>query len=177
MLELIPSQRGHLQVTLHGEHLGHRVGNRRAGREDHAPTFVPLLNVLHFQKKIERTLGCRLQQTGDAGHLGDVEQILELVRLINEEPVNPEFLEGQRVVLLVLGGERFEFRGQPFFHPLQFRHEPRAAVALLLADGFFDFVNLPVNELATRLDRHGDFLEARSPVSSAVSLRRIIRTL
>ena len=126
--------------------------------------------------RLRQQTGAR-RQTGDAGHLRDAEQILELARLINEEPINAEFLEGQRVVLFVIGSKRFEFRGQPLFHPLQFLHEPRAALAPLLTDGFFDFVNLPVNECASRLHRHGDLLEAQSSVSSAVSLRRIIRIL
>ena len=106
MLELIAPQRVHLQVTLHGEHLSHRVGNRRAGGEDDAAAFVPRLDVLDLEEKIERALGCGLRQTGDARHLGDVEEVLELVRFVDEEPVDAEFLEGERVVLLVIGGER-----------------------------------------------------------------------
>ena len=111
MLERIAAQRLHLQVALHREHLGHRVRDRRAGGEDDTAAFVPRLDVLNLEEKIEGALGCGLRQTGNACHFRDVEQILELVRLIDEEPVDSEFLECERVVFLLIGRERFEFRG------------------------------------------------------------------
>ena len=40
--------------------------------------------------RLRQQTGAR-RQTGDAGHLCDVEQILKLVRHVNEQPVNPEF--------------------------------------------------------------------------------------
>ncbi len=172
MLELIAPQRAHLQVALHREHLRHRVGNRRAGREDHATAFVLRLDVLNLEEHIECALGSGLRQTGNARHLRDVEEILELVRLVDEEPVDAKFLEGQRVVLLVVGGKRFELRRQPLLHPLQFLHQPCASLALLLPDRSFDFVKLLVDEGAACLHRYRDFLEARMGDDDAIPIPR-----
>ena len=139
MLKRIAAQRVHLQVTLHREHLGHRVRDRRAGGEDDTAAFVPRLDVLDLQEEIERAFGCSLRQSGDARHFRDVEQIFELVRFVDEEPVDAEFFERERVVFLLIGGERFEFRGEPLLHALQLFDEPRAAIGALLANRAFQF--------------------------------------
>ena len=54
-----------------------------------------------------RSMAC-LRQPGDARHFGDVKQILEIVRLVHKQPVNAEFLERQRVVLLVVRRRAFQ---------------------------------------------------------------------
>ena len=45
-----------LEIPLHGEHLGHAIGDGRAGGEHHASPAVQRLDVAHFQKHIERPL-------------------------------------------------------------------------------------------------------------------------
>ena len=132
----------HLQVTLHREHLGHRVRDWRAGREHDAAAFVLLLDVLDLQEEIERALGCSLRQSGNARHFGDVEEIFEFVRFVDEEPIDSEFFERERVVFFLLGGKRFEFRGEALLHALQLFDKPSAAIGALLADCGFDFVDL-----------------------------------
>ena len=42
------------------------------------------------------------------GHLGDVEEVLEGVRLIYDQAVHPEFLKGEGVVLAFIGQEVLE---------------------------------------------------------------------
>ena len=54
--------------------------------------------MLNLEKQIESALGCGLPQARDARHLRDVEKVFELVRFVDEQPVDTEFLEGQRVV-------------------------------------------------------------------------------
>ena len=98
----------HLQIALHGEHFRHRVGERCARGKHHTPALVTLLDELHLQEQVERPLAGRLRQARHAVHLGDVEEVLELVGLVHEEPVDAQFLEGQRVVLATGGGESFQ---------------------------------------------------------------------
>ena len=59
------------------------------------------------------------------------------------------------------GGKRLQLRLQAPLHPLQFLHEPRALVRALFANRHLDFADLLVDEVAARLHRKRDFLEAR----------------
>src|SRR6266480_3475946 len=133
MLERIATQRIHLKIALHREHLGHRVRNRRARSEDDTASLVAPLNVLDLEKQIECALRGGLRQTGNACHLCDVEEILEPLRLIDEKPIDSEFFECERVVLLAVRGECFEFRSKSLLDTLQFFHESCAAISALLA--------------------------------------------
>src|SRR6266545_4106288 len=161
MLERISTQRVHLKVALHREHLGHRVGNWCAGGEDNTASFVSGLYVLDLEKEVECALGGGLRQTGNARHLCHVEQVLEPLRLVDEEAVDSEFFECERVVLLAVRGECFEFRGKSLLHTLQFFHESCTAISALLANGGFDLINLRCDETATRAQRDRDFFETR----------------
>src|ERR1700726_3444860 len=118
MLERIATQRIHLKIALHREHLGHRVRDRRARSEDDTASLVARLNVLDLEKQIECTLRGGLWQTGNARHLCYVEQILEPLRLIDEEAVDSEFFECERVVFLFFGRKRFELCGKSLLHAL-----------------------------------------------------------
>ena len=84
--------------------------------------------MLDLEEQIERPLRGRLRQSRNAGHLRDVEEIFELVRLVDEEPVDAKFLERERVILFLVGGKRFELRLEPLLHALQFLDQPRAAI-------------------------------------------------
>src|SRR6266508_4027767 len=161
MLKRSATQRVHLKVALHREHLGHRVGNWCTGGEDNTASFISGLYVLDFEKEIECALGGGLWQTGNSAHLCDVEQILEPLRLIDEEPIDSEFFECERVVFLAIGGERFELCSKSLLHALQLFHESRAAIGTLLANGDFDFIDLCCDEISTRVQRDRDFFEAR----------------
>src|SRR6266566_1046292 len=110
MLERIATQRVHLKIALHREHLGHRVGNWCAGGEDNTASFISGLYVLDFEKEVECALGGGLRQTRNPRHFCDVEQILKPLRLIDEESVDSEFFECECVVFLAVGRERFKLR-------------------------------------------------------------------
>ena len=103
MLHLVAAQRAHLEETLHGEHFRHRVGNRRARGEDDASARVAFLDELDFEEQVERPLAGGLRQACYPVHLRDVKHVLELVRLVDKEPVDAEFLESQSAVLAVAG--------------------------------------------------------------------------
>ena len=142
MIQVVFFQILRLQIALHGEHLGHAVGDGRAGGKDHTAAAVHGLNMTHFQIHIEGAFAGRLRQTGDARHLGDVKKIFEIVRLVHKEPVNAEFLKGQRVVFLVAGGKGFEFGFQTFFGLFQFLHQAPVVRVGVFPFDFFQFLQL-----------------------------------
>ena len=160
VMQVVLLQVVRLQIPLHGEHLGHAVGDGRAGGEHHPAAAVQRLDVAHLQKHIERPFAGGLRQSGDARHLGDVKQILEIVRLVHEQPVHAEFLKGQRVVLLVLGGERLKFGFQPLLRLFEFLHHAAIGTVRVLAFDHFQLVKLLLEESFLRFARKRDALEA-----------------
>ena len=84
------------------------------GGERHTSISVDGLNMPDFQEHIKGPFTGRLWQPGDAGHFGNVEKIFEIMRFIHEEPVNAEFLKGQRIVLPMICGQSFEPGFQTF---------------------------------------------------------------
>ena len=126
MLEMMTAQRVHLQVTLHCEHFGHRVGDRRAGRKDHPAAPVLFLDVLHLEEHVEGPLRRRLRQPGHPGHLGNIKQILEGLRLIDEQPVNAKFFKREGIILPMLRPERLDPALQALLRAFQFLDNPGA---------------------------------------------------
>lgn len=113
-----------LEIPLHREHLGHAVRDGRARGENDPSPAVERLDMAHLQIHIERAFAGGLWQSGDAHHLGDVKQVLEVMGLVHEQPIHAEFLESQRVVLLVLGSERLQPGLQPLLRPFNLLHQP-----------------------------------------------------
>src|SRR5207247_8983986 len=102
MMKTLGAQRRHLQIPLHGVHLGHAVGDWRARREHNSASTIDSLDVANFEEHIEGSLGRGLRQAGDASHFSDVEEVLEVLRLIDDHEINAEFLKRERVVLLLV---------------------------------------------------------------------------
>ena len=94
MVHLQCLQCAQLQVPLHGEHFRHAIGNRCPSGKHHPTAAVGLLDVSDFEEHIQGPLRGGLRQTGNSGHLGNIEQVLKMMRLIDKQPINPEFLEG-----------------------------------------------------------------------------------
>ena len=97
-----------VEEALHGVHLDHRVGNRRAGGEGHAVAGVLLVEVTGFHVNVEGSLAAAGLDAGDALHLGRRLQVLEIMGLVDEDVIDAEFIEHQPVVFLVLGKQVFE---------------------------------------------------------------------
>ena len=64
----------------------------------------------NLEEHIERPLRRSLRQTGHPAHLCDIKEILEIVGLIDKQPVDSKFFKGQGIVLLVLGGKELKAR-------------------------------------------------------------------
>jgi len=79
--------------------------------------------VTHLQIHVERPLAGGLRQSRDARHFGDVKQVFEVVGLVHEDSIHAKFLEGQRIVLFVFGGEGLQLGFQPLLGLLDFFDE------------------------------------------------------
>ena len=97
-----------IEEFLHGVHFHHRVGDRRAGGESDAVAGVLLAQVAGFHIHVEGAFGTAGLDAGDAIHLGRRLQVLEIMRLIDEDMVNTKFIKNEPVVLLVFGEQVFQ---------------------------------------------------------------------
>ena len=84
MIEVMLLQILRLKIPLHREHLGHAIGDGCARGEDHASSAIERLHMAHLEKHVEGPLAGGLRQARDAGHLRQVEQILEVMRLVHK---------------------------------------------------------------------------------------------
>ena len=153
-----------VEEPLHRVHLDHRVGDRRAGGKRHAVAGVLLVQVAGFHVEVEGTLAAAGLDAGDALHLGRRLQVLEVMRLVDEDVIDAKFVEHQPVILLVLGQQVFQplfALGLLLFDGL----DEVAAVRVVVRAGAVDqqlvvFLDLLAQELLLVLARHADALEA-----------------
>ena len=82
-----------VEESLDRVHLDHRVGNRRAGGKGHAVAGMLLVQVAGFHVQVERPLRAAGLDAGDALHLGRRLQVLEIMRLVDEDMVDPELVK------------------------------------------------------------------------------------
>ena len=125
---------------------------------------VLLVQVAGLHVEVEGPLAAAGLDAGDAIHLGRRLQVLEVLRLVDEDVIDAQLVEHQPVVLLVLGQQVFQ---------------PLLAAGLLLLDGLDDvavgaaglaaalsreqlvvFLDLLAEELLLVVARHADPLEA-----------------
>ncbi len=149
-----------MKIALHREHLGHAVGDGRARGEDHAPAAIERLDVAHLEKHVEGPFTGGLRQARDASHLRQVEQILEVLRLVHKKAVHAQFLERQRIVFPLFGGEGLQAGFQSLFCALKFLHEPPIAGVCVLQPDDFQLVQLLLEEPALGVLAQWNTLEA-----------------
>ena len=83
---MIAAQRHRLQIALHGPHFGHRVRYRCSGREYHSRTTALLVHhMARLHEHIEGTFRVGIRQTCNPRHFGEAVQVLEVVRLVDEQ--------------------------------------------------------------------------------------------
>ena len=148
-----------LEIPLHGEHLGHAVRDRCARGEDDASTAVHGLNVAHLEIHIESPFAGGLRQSGDARHLREIKQILEVVRLVHKNAVHTKFLESQRVVLFVLRGQSLKFGFEPLLCLFKFLNQTTIGTVGVFPSNHFQLVKLFVEETLLRVLGQRDALE------------------
>ena len=92
-----------LQIAHHRIDFGQRIRYRRACRKDHPPAM--LQRPLRLDVHIECALAVRRWNTGDPRHLCGEIEVFVYVRLVDEQGIDPHFLESDRVrrILLHLG--------------------------------------------------------------------------
>ena len=119
MIQVVFLQIVRLKIPLHGEHLGHAVGDGRAGGKNNTTTAIDGLDMTHLEEHIECPFAGSLRQTGDARHFRDVEQVFEIMRLVHKKTVHTKFLKSQRVVFFVVGSQCLQPRFEPFLRLLK----------------------------------------------------------
>ena len=172
MLQAPAPQSLWVEETLHRVHLDHCVGNRRAGGEGHTVAGMLLAQIARLHVDVERPLAAAGLDAGDAIHLGRRLQVLEIMRFVDENVIDAEFVEHQPVILLVFGEQVLE---------------AFASCGLLLLDGLDEiavgtfatrvfeqqlvvFGNLRQQEFLLVVARHADPLEAAVGDDDAVPL-------
>ena len=120
-----------------------------------------LVEVTGFHVHVEGPLAAAGLDAGDALHLGRRLQVLEVMRLVDEDMIDAEFVEHQPVILLVLGEQVFEAFGSRGLLLLDGLDE--VAVGALGAGVFAQqlvvFGDLLQEELLLVIARHADPLE------------------
>lgn len=85
----------------------------------------------HFMNRSGRLHGLALGDAADVSHLGVEEQVLVVVGLVHEDPVDAELLEREHVVLVGLVSELGESHVQALLRDLHLLHaEPFAVLRL-----------------------------------------------
>ena len=138
MLDAALLQKVRAEIAEHGVHLGHGVRDRRAGGEDDAAAAGDFADVAGLHVHVEGAVAVGVRQARDAVHFRRVEQVLIEVGLVDEDLVNAEFLEGDRVVFALAVGALLELGGEALLGFFQFLDD--AAIVALLGLGFEDGV-------------------------------------
>ena len=161
-----------VEETLHRVHLHHRVGNRRAGGERHAVAGMLLAEVTGLHVHVEGPLAAAGLDAGDAIHLGRRLQVLEIMRLVDEDVIDAEFVEHQPVILLVLGEQVLQAFGSGGLLLLDGLDEVAVGAlgAGMFAQQLVVFGDLLPQELLLVVARHADPLEAAVGDDDAVPL-------
>ncbi len=97
MLDARRGERVWCEIPLKRIHLRHGVRYRSAGRKYRAA--APLGEVLRLDIHIERAVALRVGKPCYPVHFRHESEILEQIRLIDEEPIDAGLLERNRIVL------------------------------------------------------------------------------
>ena len=103
LIDAIVAQQPGLQIALHGVHFGDGVGDRRAGCEHDGAAGAALFEIADLQEQVGRPLAFHAREPLDAGMAGAEAEVLEGMRLVDEQEIDAEFLEGDALVLALLG--------------------------------------------------------------------------
>ena len=98
---------------------------------------------------------------GDAVHFRGVEQVLVEIGLIDEDLIDAQLLEGQRIVLPLAVGALLELGDEALLGFLQFLDQPPVVVlpGFGLEDRRLQLLNLFLNKALEQLVRHRQKLE------------------
>ena len=161
-----------VEESLHRVHFHHGVGDRRPGGERHAVAGMLLAEVTRLHVDVEGPLGAAGLNAGDAVHLGRRLQVLEIMRLVDEDVIDAQFVEHQAVVLLVLGQQVFEafFPGGLLLLDGLDEIAVGSLCARMFAEQFVVFGDLLQEKLLLVIPRHADPLETAVGDDDAVPL-------
>ena len=149
-----------LQVPLHGVQLRHGVGHRGTCGEHHALAPGELVHVLALHVQVGGFQGFRLGDAPHIPHFGVEVEVFEQIRLVNEQPVYTQFLEGHHIVLGALVVELFQLGLQTLLRPLHLLHgEPGTLLFFGGLDALHHLCDLLFQHGLLPLCGEGDFLK------------------
>ena len=108
-----------LQIPLDRVKLHHTVADGCAGGKDDTPAPGDLVQIPALHKEVRGLLRFGLGDAAHIPHFGRQKEVLEIMALVHEYPVNPQFLKGHKVVLAALIVEPFQLCFQRFSGALQ----------------------------------------------------------
>ena len=151
-----------LQISLDSIHLGHAVGDRRAGGKHSAAIAGQFVKIPALGKHIAGLLRICGGKPGHIPHFGIEKKVLKIVRFVDEHAVAAELLKGHNIVFPSICLQLFQPCFQPFAGALQLLHgEAFAAAALHFVYAVCDLVDLLLKEPFLTLRADGNFLKLR----------------
>ena len=143
MNELISMQCAILEVFLHGIHLYHGIADRGAGGEDNAMASGQLVQITALHIQVAGFLCLRLADTADVAHFCERGEVFIVMRFVDEQAVNAQFLKGYDVILAGLVVEPVQLCLNLLLAAFQLLDgEAVAAIVLDFHDAVHDFVHL-----------------------------------
>ena len=164
VLQAVLLQRPVLEITLHRVHLGHAVADWRTRCKHNAFSAGHFVEVSTLHIEVGTLLRLILRDTGDVSHLCVKEGVFVVVRFVDKQPIDAEFLKCDHVILAALIVQLFELRFQPALRFLKlFDRKPFGIVIFGFLNALNDFVNLRLQYPLLPFDRDRDLLELRMP--------------
>lgn len=146
------------EQALDREHFSERIGDRGAGGENQCPAGVPRLDVAGFDIEIPGALRAVRVDALQCRHVGSERQLAEFLCLVDDDLVDTDFRDGQKIVLA--GGEAFEPILQTLLQPLETLTRD-TILAVDLGQQVLVKLKLVLDHLLFEGRRHGDKPEGR----------------
>ena len=162
--EIVPFQCIILEVFLHGIHFYHRVADRGAGGEAYAPASGELIQIADLHIQVAGLLGLRLADAAHVTHFCERSQILVIMRLVDEELINAEFLKSHDIILPALIVQLVQLCLHLLFCPFHLLDgETVAPVFFQLGDPLHDLIHLLLQVVCLTLIGKRYLFELRVP--------------
>jgi len=147
MGEILFLQRAILQIAHNRVQFRHRVAHRRTRGKNHPAPAGHFIQIAALAEHVRRFLCLACTQTCDIPHFCVQKEVFERVRFVHKQSVHTQLLEGNHVILTLIGAQFFQLGFQRFpglFHLLD--GEILTCVDFQLIDGSKRFINLLLND-------------------------------
>ena len=158
-----------LEIFLHGIHLHHGVGNRGTCSKDYATASGQLVQITALHIKVAGLLCFSLADTAHVPHFCVCGQVLIIMCLVHEQPIDTQFLKCHNIVFATLIVKFIQLGLQHFsgaFHLLDGKVVPTAL--LQITDAVQDLAQLFLQNGSLPFQRHRDFFQLGMPDNDGI---------